>query len=280
MQSINYSINNLIFNILDAVKKLKLPVSYRKDRHHDASDTNLDTPLQFLLDENSRLSDESKDFVVEIILVNLIITLLHKHFFKGEHFFGVGSETLYDYLETMLSKLVADGKCLSFKLLFIYLLPPLITISHYPENLDPTAIQRWRSMSVEALFQMNEGIVSQLFNEVNSDLRRMLKIVFPLRVRVNRSKTRTWKWNSQRASLNFKSIIRREQQSLLDVIDQARKLSFMIQRDIVSCQLLITIASDALGTCAFGLQRITGSECTVLIKTKFITSNQLQSLLH
>ena len=118
MQSINYSINNLIFNILDAVKKLKLPVSYRKDRHHDASDTNLDTPLQFLLDENSRLSDESKDFVVEIILVNLIITLLHKHFFKGEHFFGVGSETLYDYLETMLSKLVADGKCLSFKLLF------------------------------------------------------------------------------------------------------------------------------------------------------------------
>ena len=156
----------------------------------------------------------------------------------------------------------------------------MLTISHYPENLDPTAIQRWRSMSVEALFQMNEGIVSQLFNEVNTDLRRMLKIVFPLRVRVNRSKTRTWKWNPQRASLNFKSIIGREQQSLLDVIHQARKLSFMIQRDIVSCQLLITIASDALGTCAFGLQRITGSECTVLIKTKFITSSQLQSLLH
>jgi hypothetical protein len=117
--SINYSIDNLIFNILAGVKELKL--SYHKlsppktrNRHHDdiPSNPDLDIPLlQYLLtDSPSLLSDDTRDYVVEIILHNLISSLVHKHFFKGGHFFGVGSEALHEYLETMFSKLIAGGK--------------------------------------------------------------------------------------------------------------------------------------------------------------------------
>ena len=93
-----------------AAKEFKLLYPSPKRKRHRASDTNLDTPLQFLLDESAQLSNDAMGLVVEIILLNLIFTLLHKHFFNGEHFFGVGSDTLYEYLETMLSKLVAGGK--------------------------------------------------------------------------------------------------------------------------------------------------------------------------
>lgn len=256
-----------------AAKEFKLLYPSPKRKRHRASDTNLDTPLQFLLDESAQLSNDAMGLVVEIILLNLIFTLLHKHFFSGEHFFGVGSDTLYEYLETMLSKLVAGGKFIYLKKFFFI---PLLTISHHPENSDPTAIQRWRSMTVEAIFQMNDGIDSQLNKELSSDLIRLLKIVFPCSLR-----------RSKKSKQSYKEIIRGEQQSILDVIRQARRLSLMIQHNIVSCQLLVTVAStsqsssdgEALGTRAFGLKRITGSECTVLMKTELITTSLLQSLL-
>lgn len=138
-------------------------------------------------------------------------------------------------------------------------------------------------MSIEAVFQMNHGIDSLLNDELNTELIRMLKFVFP--PSPNRSKTWTRK---PRPESRYKFIVRREQQSILDIIHQARKLSFVIQHNIVSCQLLVTFAvsqsssdddSEVLGTRAFGLRRITGSECIVLIKTELITTGLLQSLL-
>ena len=121
VQSINYSIDNLVSNILEGVKEFNL--SYRKpsleeDQNRCDIPTNpeLDIPLlqSLLINPPSLLSDDTRDNVVKTILRNLFCLLVHKHFFKGGHFFGVGSETHREYLETMFSKLVADGKFSSF----------------------------------------------------------------------------------------------------------------------------------------------------------------------
>ena len=125
VHSINYSIDNLISNILDRVKNLK------QSYHHnllpsqsppiveptDPSNITCITLWSMLIDFG--LSHRTKDLVVEAALHNMIYSLLHKHFFKGGHFFGVGSEILHGYLETMLSKLVAGGK---FFFLFFFFL--------------------------------------------------------------------------------------------------------------------------------------------------------------
>lgn len=122
-------------------------------------------------------------------------------------------------------------------------------------------------MSVGAVFQMNYGVDSDLKDQIFAELIRVLKIAlkFP-------------------DSSGYEFIIHELQllDSLSDIIRQARRLSFMIQHDIVSCQLILTIApassegsttstDDALGTYAFGLQRIHGSDSTILIKPKEIT---------
>jgi hypothetical protein len=150
-------------------------------------------------------------------------------------------------------------------------------------------------MSVEAVFQMNFEVDSRLYDELMIKLECMLKVVFPLAP--SRSPTRNPNTRSRDSkvrlklkpqSSSYESIVRGEQELLSDIICQARKLSFMIQREIVSCQLLVTMApasamqtssdgsnaitDDALGTYAFGLQRILGSERSDLIKPEIVTS--------
>lgn len=135
-------------------------------------------------------------------------------------------------------------------------------------------------MTVEAMFQMNDGIESKLNEELITELENMLKVVFPLPA--NRSSKKVEPESS------YKSIVRGVRQSVLDIIRQARNLSFTIQREIVSCQLLVTVAAPAnqkssddstvLGTHAFGLQKIVGSESRFLIKTKVVTSELLRSI--
>lgn len=114
--------------------------------------------------------------------------------------------------------------------------------------------------------------------------------------------------------LSCESIVRGEQGSLSDIIHQARELSFMMQHDIVSCQLSVTIApvqtssgdetianykefdkslvcnvwedmglaqdgDKVLGTYAFGLQRMSGQACDILIQPEVTTSILLRSVL-
>ena len=242
----------------------------------------------------------TKDLVVEAALRNLIYSLLHKHFFNGGHFFGVGSETLHGYLETMLSKLVAGGKFFSSSFFFLMkysLRNFFISLILPTENSDPIAIQRWRSMSVEAVFQMNDGIEAQLNDQLIAGLDRVLNVACPLelfrRRFVRSTDNQLEKYKPSKSS--YESIVLEEQHSLLDIIHQARRLSFMIQHEIVSCQVLVTIAppspdtqtssdgstatattstGDALGTYAFGLQKILGSRRSILIHPKVITSAQ------
>ena len=153
--------------------------------------------------------------------------------------------------------------------------PLVLTISHYSENSDLTAIQRWRSMTAKAVFQMNDRIDSQLNDELITELKRMLKFAFPLSPRSKKSKPESI----------YEAIIHGEQNSLVDVIRQARKISFMIQQ-VVSCQVSVAIANstrdeDVIGTLSFGLQKILGPDNQILlIKTKVVTSAVLRCHIH
>jgi hypothetical protein len=115
---INYSINNFIVNIM--ADKRSIPTSKPSYSESEKKPTEKDCDknlLRYLIE--SRLSDHiAIDFVVEFPLRNLIITLLHTHFFEGDRFFGVGSESLCSHLERMMSELIAGGEL--FKKYILY----------------------------------------------------------------------------------------------------------------------------------------------------------------
>lgn len=116
VQDINYSIDILISNIMAEVKDFRLsyhkvsPRTRKKQNLCDIPSNDIQVLQSLISDSPSLLSDDTRDEVVEIILHHLTTSLIHKHFFQGEHFFGVGSETHREYLETMFSKLIAGGK--------------------------------------------------------------------------------------------------------------------------------------------------------------------------
>jgi hypothetical protein len=47
-------------------------------------------------------------------------------------------------------------------------------------NYDPIAIQRWRFMSVEAVFEMNHNIESELNDELTTEVLLILQTAFRL----------------------------------------------------------------------------------------------------
>jgi hypothetical protein len=54
--------------------------------------------------------DETRDIVVEASIYNMLVSIIHKHFFEGTHFFGVGCEALREDLEAMYHKLLENSK--------------------------------------------------------------------------------------------------------------------------------------------------------------------------
>lgn len=141
-------------------------------------------------------------------------------------------------------------------------------------------------MSVEAVFQMNDGVDSLLYGELSSHLKRTLKDAYPLSLSPQPKKVKPG------SESIYESIVHGEKNSLLDLIRQARNLSFMIQQ-VVSCQILVTIAlsaqtspddEDTIGTYSFGLQKNLQVDpdrrtTSILMKPKFITSAVLRSHL-
>jgi hypothetical protein len=102
----------------------------------------------------------------------MFCSVLYQHYFEGQHLFGVGSNTLH-------SKLIAGIFIIFIILLFLkgtehfYL--------HHSGDSDDIAIQRWRSMSVdsvEAMFQMDEDIDFQLDDELTTQARRTLELIY------------------------------------------------------------------------------------------------------
>lgn len=126
---------------------------------------------------------------------------------------------------------------------------------------DKFAIQRWRTMAVEAVFRMNDGIESLFNAQLVTSITKFentLTVAFPDSVLTN----------------NNYFIGHEEHLQLLDIVRQARGLSFKLQHCIVSCRLVVTVGPgfdttyNGPGTYAFGLERLSGTERTVLLEAK------------
>lgn len=116
LRSMNYSIDHMITTIIfqysDSRGADRHPVSHQQPLKID------DTLLQII--NKYRLSERNaRILVVEFYLRNLIITSIHSHFFEGEHFFGVGSESLRGNLDHMMNELIVNGK-LSIRLKIVF----------------------------------------------------------------------------------------------------------------------------------------------------------------
>ena len=121
------------------------------------------------------------------------------------------------------------------------------------------AIQRWRSMTVSAIFDSNHNIETSLnidFLPLVNSIQKTLETYFP--------------------STKVCLIRHTEHLQLVEIMVAARQLSLQIQRDIISCRLLITRAPPSLGTYALGIAKIVHGEQKILIKAKFFTKEMLR----
>jgi hypothetical protein len=118
----NYSIDNIVINILYRVMKSDLAFCLSPAFLQDILSTKQEpepfTLPHFLLDP--KLSINAKDTVVECILRDRVFSLIYQSYFEGEEFYGVGSNALRDHLESMLSTLVVQGKHFPFPSPFFY----------------------------------------------------------------------------------------------------------------------------------------------------------------
>jgi len=103
VNELNYLVDNFIMNILDS----------EVDHHTLESHTNFRKPQQsnvcatFLYNLSFK---NAKEIIAEFFIRNMILNVLHTHFFDGDNFFGIGSELHRAYMERMLSELIASGK--------------------------------------------------------------------------------------------------------------------------------------------------------------------------
>lgn len=145
------------------------------------------------------------------------------------------------------------------------------------DDSEGIAIDHWHSMTIEAVVETYHRIDSKFYNQLIADVEHVLKVGFP---QSRNPENSCW----------CEAVICGEAQLLLDIFHHAHKLTFMIHHNIVTCELMVTIApaataaaetyydgsstpstNEGLGTYAFGLQRMHGSKQCVLIEPKKIT---------
>lgn len=120
-------------------------------------------------------------------------------------------------------------------------------------------------MTVDAIFKTNDGVETQLKDDLETQLHRTLDFLF---------------WPSHPDHHTSMELILQEvQQQLLQINCEARRISFVIQHNIVTCAMAITLAPDSdtdlLGTQSFGLQTIVGPTRHVLLQYKALSLHSL-----
>jgi hypothetical protein len=98
------------------------------------------------------------------------------------------------------------------------------------DDSEGIAIDRWRSMTIEAVVKTYHRIDSEFYDQLITDVEHVLKVGFP-------------QSRDPENSCWYEAVICGEAQSLLDIFHHARKLTFMIHHDIVTCELMVTSAS-------------------------------------
>ena len=103
LQQLNYVVDELMLNIMASDKTIRSPPVPGTTADSDNG----------ILDLIKKLSaGNARDFVVEILLRESIYASLHANFFEGEYFFGLGSDCLRRYLDSMMATHIASGKSL------------------------------------------------------------------------------------------------------------------------------------------------------------------------
>jgi hypothetical protein len=133
------------------------------------------------------------------------------------------------------------------------------------------ALQRWRSITIEAIYKMNHNLES-LFNI------QFTKSIANLETVIQKTTS------GDIILIDYDS---EEHLQLIRIVKTARELSFKIQHGIVSCRLFVTIIAsgdsevnyDAAGTYAFGLERLAEGVRTVLLEAKVTTGRRLRSFV-
>jgi hypothetical protein len=265
VQRLNYLVDGLIVNIIANHHPSGSGFDACYPTNQDSDDS--DALGKFL--KSHRLTDvDARDFVAEFLLRNLVFSLLHTHYFDGPFFWGVESESLRTHLERVMTELFATGGVflfLFFLLLFVY---TRILLGNY----NDCAIYRWRSMTTEAVFNMNHDVESIFNAQLTTSIlefENSLDSVFP--------DSPTF------ASRSF--IGHSEHLQLIEIVKEARVLSFKLQNGVVSCRLSVTVAQapkdrgDIHGTYSFGLEKVSGTERTHMLRAGDITDEKVRSFL-
>ena len=106
---LNFLVDGLVLNIIanNRTSRSRTDVSYPTIQDMP------DALGRFLM--GHRLTDaDARDLVTEFLLRNLVFSLLHTHYFDGDFFWGVGSDSLRMHLESIMTELFATGGFLIF----------------------------------------------------------------------------------------------------------------------------------------------------------------------
>ena len=249
VEDINYAIDNMVMSTIIAISRTadQMPVPRTSPAH-----------LMGYLEEHLRAGGNAAEFAAEFIIRNLVNLNIHQFFFTGL-FMGVGTQSRRDFLERLMSELAATGIpiILNFKISFIRFLSG---------QYDHVAVERWRIMTVEALYRLNDSAEAGLRSELSEgilNLERVIDAAFH---------------SSTRAGGNFFFFGYNELVQWEKIVELARDLSFKIQF-FVSSRLELTIApatNDSYGTYAFGLDRISDGVRVTMLEAKKITRELLR----
>ena len=257
---LNYLVDNMIIGVISTPQPSPSHSFYNKTLHPQAAP---DQELLTLLRQFHPSAAAAREFVAEFLLRDAIHKCLYNTFFKGEFFFGVESEHHRAYLDRLMAEIVASGEFLLFLLLL--LLYFYFLFSFLGRFIHP-AVQQWCSMTSEALFRMNDGLESVFYSELTASvsiLEHTLESLFP------------------KKKFRFIGLDGRDQ--VISIGRSARALCYKLQTAVKSCRLVISNAPTTdgpplnFGTYSLGLDKITGTVHTTLLKAKGISNTDLSS---
>ena len=138
IHSINYSIDNMIMNLLAVTQSAGQQRISRNPSYLISDD-----PLLSYLKDFWLTGGNAAKFAAEFILRNLIYTNIYSHFFAGQHFLGVGSESLQTIMDRIMTEIKATSNVLIlvlylFNLTVLLFIPIAFAFRQVRQCYDPT----------------------------------------------------------------------------------------------------------------------------------------------
>ncbi|KAF8151659.1 hypothetical protein B0H34DRAFT_136082 [Crassisporium funariophilum] len=268
VDAVNYAVDSMIANLIDQIGSAR--PHFKRPAMNDSRYNLPSGPMEAVYHclWKEKLGKSKREFLLEAILHDRVCGLLFHAFFDGEFFFGIGSNAHCTFLESLFLNINGDG------------------------TLD-IAAQRWRSMTIDAVFQTNLSLTHTLVDAIILGIEEMLDIGYPT------------------PSSKFKAVVQdalsKAKKAIPKIVEISRELSLYIQRDIVSSWMAVTVAPKSvenpslyshfnktlvtsawedmgsedgdtvLGTHKFGLQKkVAGGETITLVKPEVITTALLR----